>query len=348
MIQRRKKRKPRQKDWAEAHDFAFTHDLARHRKADRHDLGPVLPVPEPDPNVEPNAMVVSHSGQWAFVLMDGREVLCMISESLTAGKSSILAPGDRVRVEYPAPDQPFVSALAPRRTKLSRPAQAHAQAKEQVIAANIDVLVVVSSVLRPRFKPGVVDRFLIAAQAGGVEPVLVVNKMDLVENPPDIIQPYHDLDFPVVYTSCETGQGIEELRGLLSNRLAVVGGQSGVGKSSILNNLSPTLDIETQEVSQANEKGRHTTTSARLYMLEGNIRVVDTPGIRQLGLWEVSPQEVAYYFPEIAELSLGCKFRNCTHTHEPDCAVRDSVEAGGIPPRRYRSYLRIRESLDGE
>ncbi len=348
MIQRRKKRKPRQKDWAETHDFSFTHDLARHRKADRHDLGPVLPPPEPDPDMKPNAMVVSHSGQWAFVLMEGKEVLCTISDTLSAGKASVLAPGDEVLVEYAGPDQPYVSAMAPRRTKLSRPAQAHAQAREQVIAANIDVLVVVASVLKPRFKPGVVDRFLIAAQAGGVEPLLVVNKMDLVEAPPDAVKPYLDLDFPVVYASCETGRGIEELRGLLRNRLAAVGGQSGVGKSSLLNNLSPTLNIDTQEVSATTDKGKHTTTSARLYLLDEGTRLIDTPGIRQLGLWEVSQEEVAYYFPEMAELSLGCKFRNCTHTHEPDCAVRASVDAGGIPLRRYRSYLRIRESLDGE
>lgn len=346
MIQRRKKRKPRQKDWAETHDFSFTHDLARHRKADRHDLGPVLPPPDPDPTMTPNAMVVAHSGQWAFVLLDGREVLCTISDSLCAGKSSVLAPGDEVLVEYAAADQPYVKAMAPRRTKLSRPAQAHAQAKEQVIAANIDVLVVVASALKPRFKAGVVDRFLIAAQAGGVEPILVVNKMDLIKEVPEAAKPYLELDFPVVYASCETGQGIDELQGLLRNRLAVVGGQSGVGKSSILNRLSPTLDIETQEVSASTDKGRHTTTSARLYLLEGGIRIIDTPGIRQLGLWEVSSEEVAHYFPEMTALSLDCRFRNCTHTHEPNCAVRASVEAGGLSIRRYRSYLRIRGSLE--
>jgi len=344
MASKKNKRKIlRTRDWTDKHEDAFSHERTRHRKAEGAPAPSPLSMIPPE-EVQPNGMVLSHSGQWAFVSVDGHEHLCLMDESLAGSEATVLAAGDLVQVEF-RDGQPVVRGVALRRTRLSRPVEERNGVSEQVIAANIDVLVVVASVAQPRFKAGVVDRFLIAAGVGGVTPVLVINKTDLAPKEPLELEHYRGLGVAVVCTSCETGAGIGDLRAVLEGRLSVFAGQSGVGKSSLLNVLDPALELETCAVSDSNEKGRHTTSSARLYMLQGGIRVIDTPGIRQLGLWGVSPETLAFYFPEMAGMAVGCKFRNCTHIHEPGCAVREAIEAGTIPQLRYDSYLHIRGSL---
>ncbi len=346
---RKKKIRVRQRDWESDADSSFTHDLKRHRRTDTL-LSDSAPTPDIPEDFEPNGIVIAHSKKWAFVLVDGAEVRCRISDYLQEGDSTILAAGDRVLVQVDSAEErePTVVAIAPRRTRLSRLAIEHSHVSEQVIAANVDVLVAVATAVKPAFKQGLVDRYLIAAEVGGVEPLLCMNKSDLVEHELPVIATYRELGIRVITTSCVTGEGIGDLRSALENRVSVFAGQSGVGKSTLLNALEPDLDIATREVSRSTEKGRHTTTVSRLYDLPGDIRVIDTPGIRQLGLWEVSPEEVAYYFPEIADEGSRCKFRDCTHTHEPGCAVLAVVEAGGIDKRRYDSYLRIRRSIEDQ
>ena len=340
MARKKKSRPARTRDWSDKHEDAFTHDRTKHLKAQAI-------VPSFTPTLAPeaaNAVVVSHSGQWAFVKMAGKEQLCLIDPGLFEGESSILATGDQVLVEFKE-EEPIVRAVAPRRTKLSRLAHVHSRLTEQVIAANIDALVIVASAVKPRFKPGLVDRYLIIAEVGGVAPLLVINKMDLVDREPEKVQPYRELGLPVVNTSCVTGLGIDTFRETLRGKLSVLGGHSGVGKSSLLNAMDPSLDIATKEVSASTEKGRHSTPVSRLYELRGDVHVIDTPGIRQLGLRGVSSQELAYYFPEMETLASQCRYRNCTHTHEPQCAVREAVEAGEVPKLRYESYKRILENL---
>jgi len=188
----------------------------------------------------------------------------------------------------------------------------------------------------------------VAAQVGGVDPILCVNKIDLADTPPEALDIYRGLGVPVVLTSCETGEGIEALRDALRGKVAVFAGHSGVGKSTLLNALDPNLEVLTQPVGESTDRGKHTTTAARLYKLAGNIHVVDTPGIRSLGLWKVAPHELTWYFPDIAEAAQNCKFNDCTHLHEPDCAVRAAVENGGLPESRYASYVRIFESLSAD
>jgi len=347
--QTKKKRKlVRSRNWAEEHqhDYAFTHDRARHRRAQpavseaaARDLNP-LPR-----DFTPNAVVVNHAKRWAVVTMDREEKLCIIDERLQEGETTLLAPGDEVLVESEA-DETIVRGVAPRRTRLSRPAGEHARTKEQVFAANVDILVVVAAAADPPFKAGLVDRFLIAAEIGGVTPLLCLNKVDLVDEEPEEIALYRELGLKTLRTSCATGEGIDALRDALRGKVAVLSGHSGVGKSSLLNALDPDLDLDTQSVSERSNRGRHTTTAARLFPLEGGIRIIDTPGIRSLGLWEVSASEVAYFFPEIAAVSPECRYRNCTHTHEPQCAVHAAAARGDIPQARYASYLRIHASLE--
>ena len=336
-----KKNKPvRKRDWQPGD----MDTLSREGRSKREGNAP-RDLREPEDyfsDVDANAIVVSPYGVLAFVEVDGEELLCKVDDALVDGKSSVLAPGDAVCVEV-NDDESVVTGVRPRRNKLSRPAIG--KDREQVFAANIDTAVIVASVARPAFNPGLVDRYLVAAQAGGVEPVICLNKIDLVDSDPEGIEHYRELGLRVYATSCTSTLGLDELRAALSGKISVLTGNSGVGKSSLVNALDPDFDLDTQEISESTKKGRHTTTSSRLHTLHGGIRIIDTPGIRQLGLWGVSPAELNYFFPELSQYAPQCKFRDCTHTHEPKCAVREAVEAGEITKARYDSYVRIRVSL---
>ncbi len=353
-LEKKKRGTVREKDWENLHETAFSRDLVKHRRAlgklsEQAVAAAQSALPQ---DFTPNATLISHAKKWAFVQMDetaaegGGDLLCLIDERLHEEEDSLLASGDRVYVEFEEGDA-FIRGVGPRRTTLGRPAGAHDRIKRQILAANADLLLVVAAAANPPFRPGLVDRFLIAAEVGGVEPVLCLNKADLAEGEPEGLAIYRGLGVRVCVTSCKTGQGIEALRGMLGGRFTVLSGHSGVGKSTLLNMLDPELTIHTQEVSTS-LRGRHTTTLARLYELHGGIRVIDTPGIRTLGLWRVSAEEVAYYFPEMAAMATECHFRNCTHIHEPQCAVRTAVERGEIARGRYESYTRIRASLESE
>ena len=348
-LEKKRRRTVRQKNWDQAqdHEFSFTHDLVKHRKAvvklsEHADEQHPLPT-----DFTPNGLVISHAKKWAFVDLEDGERLCIIDEALKENRATLLAPGDKVLVEFEE-DEAIVRGVAPRKTKLSRPAGMHGRLLEQVFAANVDVLIVVAAAAQPAFSVGLVDRYLIAADVGGVTPILCVNKMDLVDTLPEEVALYKELGVSIFPTSCETGEGLLELREYLSGKLSVLSGHSGVGKSSLLNTMDTDLNLHTKSISESTQKGRHSTTSSRLYVLPGDARIIDTPGIRALGLWQVSPEEVSYYFPEIAKLALGCRFRNCTHIHEPHCAIAAAVEENKIPLPRYESYLRIRASLESE
>ncbi len=346
-LEKKRRSTVRDKDWVNNHEQSFTHDRARHRRAQLN--LPETPSLENQPLVdfEPNGMVIGHSKKWAFVLIAGEEVTCIIDERLREQRSTLLAPGDEVLVTWDE-GQAIVRALAPRRSRLSRPASDHGRVPEQVLAANIDLLLVVAAAAQPPFRPGLVDRYLIASQVGGVPPVLCINKIDLVEELPPELPLYRELGVEVFLTSCERGDGLEELRARLAGKTTVLSGHSGVGKSSLLNALYPGLTIHTRTVSASTDKGRHTTSASHLYTLPGDIRIIDTPGIRALGIWGVSPEELDYYFSDMSEHAHACHFRNCTHTHEPRCAVLKAVEEGQFPAARYDSYLRIRASMESD
>jgi ribosome biogenesis GTPase / thiamine phosphate phosphatase len=247
-----------------------------------------------------------------------------------------VAPGDAVSIRHEK-----IAAIAPRRTALSRTDPGNPN-RERVIAANIELLVIVAAIEDPPLRPGLIDRYLITAARGGVQPVLCINKVDLCADTA-VCEPWREMGVPVVLCSTRTGVGIDEVRDLLAGSLAVLAGHSGVGKSSLLNALADEPRARTGAVSEVTRKGRQTTTSARLYELRNGARIIDTPGIRELGLGRVTPAELRFAFADFAAFE--CRFRDCTHRTEPDCGVRESVESGAISKARYSSYLRIAGEL---
>jgi ribosome biogenesis GTPase len=247
-----------------------------------------------------------------------------------------VAPGDRVAIRHEK-----VACVAPRRTTLSRSDPANPN-RERVIAANIDILVIVAAMTEPPFRASLVDRYLVAASRGGIQPILCVTKVDLCRDTA-AADVYRDAGVPVVHCSITDGTGIDELRGLLAGSLAVFAGHSGVGKSSLLNAVAQEDRARTGAVSKASGKGRHTTTSSKLHELPNGARIIDTPGIREFGLGAVTADELRGAFPEIA--ACGCRFRDCRHRDEPGCGVVAGVEGGEIARARYESYLRLASEL---
>ncbi len=241
-----------------------------------------------------------------------------------------VAPGDLVAIQYEK-----VIAIAPRRTTLCRtdPANKH---RQRVIAANIDLLVIVASIDDPPFRPGLVDRYLVAAARGGIDPILCVNKADL-STPEQIAEAVNRFAIPWVRCSTKTGEGIEELRVLLAGKLTVLAGHSGVGKSSVLNALAGAAVARTGGISEGTKRGQHTTTSSSLVDLGDGARVIDTPGIRAFDPGQLTLAELRAAFPDFD--SNACRFADCTHRTEPDCACRDEGSA------RYASWLRLAVDL---
>ncbi len=266
------------------------------------------------------------------VLYSGARLRCRPLYDLAIGDNVLFSP-DRRRVEQ----------ILPRRTALSR-ADPHNPHLERVLAANIDVVVNVVSLKNPPLRPGLIDRYLIAIAKSGADPLVCVNKLDLLAARDDLepLRRYQEIGVNVVFCSAATGHGLEELAALLAGKVCVFTGHSGVGKSSLLNALDSRLELTTGTVSDANEKGRHTTTGSAMYELPNGAVVIDTPGIREFGLWEVSSSDLRACYPEFA--AYRCAFSDCTHTHEPHCAVKAAVAAGEIPNVRYASYIRLLEN----
>jgi ribosome biogenesis GTPase len=304
---------------------------------------------EPAPRTEEagadeGAIVISVASGRCRVFHDGREIVCLVAGELAARQKSALAVGDRVRIENEGGVW-RVRTVLPRRTVLARPDPLHKH-RQRLIAANIDVVIHVVTLKSPPLRPRLIDRYLIAVQRGGAQPVICVNKVDLLsaeERDRELpkLAPYLELGVPVVGCSTKTGEGLDGLRREVEGKVAALVGHSGVGKSSILNALDATLDLATNTLHRKRGTGRHTTSASTLYDFGGGTYLIDTPGIREFGLWDLDRESLRDYFPEFEEAAELCRFTNCTHVHEPDCEVRDGVERGEIPAARYETYARL-------
>jgi ribosome biogenesis GTPase len=257
--------------------------------------------------------------------------------SLATSERNIVTTGDRVWFRKATGDEGLIARVEPRHGLLTRASRG----REHVLVANVDQVVIVASLIEPALKPHLIDRYLVSAGQGGIAPIVCLNKADLVDHAPfqSLIGMYSQLGIPTLLTSATTGFGVARLRSYLAGRETVFSGQSGVGKSSLLNVIEPGLGLRVREVSETTQKGRHTTTTAELLRLEIGGWVVDTPGLRQFQLWDIMPQEVEGYFPEFAPYVPLCVYPDCTHTHEDRCAVKEAVARHQIAVQRYTSYL---------
>lgn len=272
----------------------------------------------------------------------GQVYICVVRRvlrSLAIDERNVVVAGDRVLFQPLEAGQGVIERIEPRQGVLSR---GH-QHREHVIVANVSQVIVVASAAEPPLKPALIDRFLVSAAKGNVSAAICINKCDLTElaDLQPLIGLYSRLGYPVIATSVKTGWGIERLRQRLAGHQTVLAGQSGVGKSSLLNAVQPGLGLRTGDVSRVTHKGRHTTRMAELLQLHFGGWVVDTPGIRQLALWDVSPGEIEGYFVEFRPFVHLCRFPNCLHLEEADCAVRDAVFRDLISRTRYESYARL-------
>jgi ribosome biogenesis GTPase len=314
-------------------------------------------MPAVDSTCLPGRVLRVHRNVSVVEAEDGRQIRCAVRwllRSLTIDERNIVTTGDRVwfRPAHAGPRAEgaeqgaasgnsdidgVIERVEPRHGLLTR----SSRGREHVIVANVDQVVFVVSLVEPELKPHLVDRYLASAAQGDIRPILCFNKADLVE--PAGYQPllglYAQLGIPALLTSATSGAGIPRLRALLPGRQTVFSGQSGVGKSSLLNAIQPGLGLRVREVSEVNQKGKHTTTTAELIRLDVGGWVVDTPGVRQFGLWNIIPEEVEGFFAEFRPFVHLCSFPDCTHTHEASCAVKRAVARRQVSAQRYTSYL---------
>lgn len=289
-------------------------------------------------------VISAHGLKCKVISDDGQYYECAIRQVLKSlsidGRSAVVA-GDHVQFRAENPQDGMIESVQPRRGCISRTSRG----QQHIIVANVDYLLIIASAAQPGLKPVLIDRFLLTAKQCDVEPVIVINKIDLVDPAPlqPIVGSYAAMGFRVLMTSAETGTGVDYLRALLDGKQTALAGQSGVGKSSLLNAVQPGLGLAIGRVSEDNDKGRHTTTASQLIPIEGGGAVFDTPGIRQFQLWDISAGEVAGLMPDIRPYVSACRYTDCLHLSEDDCAVKDAVADGRIDARRYDAYCHLLE-----
>lgn len=273
---------------------------------------------------------------------DGQLYQCAtrrLLKTLSTDMRHVVAAGDRVMIRTAPGNEGIIERVEPRHGVLSR----SSRRRQHVLVTNVDQLLIVGSAAEPYLKPNLIDRFLVTAEKNKIRPLVVINKVDLVDRA--ILMPtvgvFAQMGYRVLLVSARTGFGINRLRRAVAGKASAISGQSGVGKSSLLNAIEPGLNLRIAAVSDESHKGRHTTTTARLIPLAAGGFVVDTPGIRQFQLWDVAPEEVAGYFRDLRPLVSRCRFPNCTHTHEADCALKNAVADGWVDARRYESYCQL-------
>lgn len=316
--------------------------------------GPVSSKPKPKKRIESTlpGVVIRALGHHYEVETDDGIRTCRVRGRLLQERSrdtTLVAVGDRVEIVPEGKRKGLIDSVDERDSVLSRQRPGANRPAEDVILANPDQVLVVFAAAEPAPHTRMLDRFLVIAEANELPVIICVNKIDLtgLDKARSIFGVYEELGYPLLYASVAEGVGLHELHELLEDRLTAVTGPSGVGKSALINSLHPGLNLRVGDLREFESKGQHTTRSAQLIRLPfgKETYIADTPGIRELGLYEIEPASLAFYFIEMKPFIHDCRFPNCTHTHEPECAVRAAVERGDISPERYESYLRV---LDGE
>ena len=268
--------------------------------------------------------------------------------------TDIAVAGDLVEIELNKDGTGVITKIAPRKNYLSRKAPKikgssyRGERLEQIIAANIDQLFIVTSIKHTDFNSKVVDRFIVASESSSITCNIIINKIDLDDTKTFLKwkKIYEDIGYNVFLTSTISGHGFESLYQSLNGKINLLWGHSGVGKSSLLNSLYPSLNLKVDLISSFNQKGKHTTVTNFLIKVEKDTYIIDTPGIREIDPFGIQRQDLGYYFREFKEFTSGCKFSTCTHNHEPGCMVIEAVQSGKISEIRYNSYLRILETIE--
>ncbi len=292
-------------------------------------------------------VVVKATGSWYSVRGDEVFKARLRGKLRLAGSRSTnpVVVGDVVECVQDG-DEVWIEKIEPRRNYIIR-RSTNLSRESHIIAANVDQAVVVATLFSPAVRSEFIDRFLVTCEAYGIPARVVLNKSDLYGDHAEEVERftniYKNAGYSVLLASSESGQGVAELRELLQGKTTLVSGNSGVGKSTLVKAVEPGLDVRIGEVSRAHDKGMHTTTFSQMYPLSQGGYIIDTPGIKGFGLIDISPDELARYFPDLARLAPECGYYNCTHTHEPDCAVLRAVDEGAIAPERYDSYLKMLE-----
>lgn len=302
-----------------------------------------------------HGLVVKNTGSWYTVhTEDGRSVDCKIKGSFRLKGIRSTNPvtiGDRVEIEENCEGSAFITAIGDRRNYMIRRAS-NLSKQSHILAANIDLALLVVTIHYPQTTTTFIDRFLATAEAYGIPALLVFNKIDRydadeLEYLEGLMTLYRTIGYDCMKLCATSGEGIDALSDKISNKITLLSGHSGVGKSTIINKLLPHAKLRTKDISEYHKAGVHTTTFSEMIPLPNGGYLIDTPGIKGFGTIEMQGVEVAHYFPEIFKHSADCRFSNCTHTNEPGCAVREAVEAHYISQSRYKSYLNILEDKDG-
>ncbi len=301
-----------------------------------------------------HGLIIKNTGSWYTVKTDdGRIVECKVKGNFRLKgirSTSPVAVGDYVDIIMNAEGTALISAIDDRKNYIIRKAS-NLSKQSQIIAANLDQALLIITIKQPETSTTFIDRFLAGAEAYRVPVVLVFNKTDLLNDDErryqqQMVELYETIGYPCIEISAETGMGIDQLQTLLKQKVTLVSGNSGVGKSTLINAIIPHADQRTAEISNAHGTGMHTTTFSEMIELAEGGYLIDTPGIKGFGTFDIEREELTSYFKEIFEFSKDCKFNNCTHTHEPGCAVIQAVENHYISASRYQSYLNMLEDKD--
>lgn len=301
-----------------------------------------------------HGLIIKNTGSWYTVKTDdGRIVECKVKGNFRLKgirSTSPVAVGDYVDIIMNAEGTALISTIDDRKNYIIRKAS-NLSKQSQIIAANLDQALLIITIKQPETSTTFIDRFLAGAEAYRVPVVLVFNKTDLLNDDErhyqqQMVELYETIGYPCIEISAETGMGINQLQTFLKQKVTLVSGNSGVGKSTLINAIIPHADQRTAEISNAHGTGMHTTTFSEMIELAEGGYLIDTPGIKGFGTFDIEPEELTSYFKEIFEFSKDCKFNNCTHTHEPGCAVLQAVENHYISASRYQSYLNMLEDKD--